>query len=146
MTLGFYQHLSYSGFPYAPYADLAASLKQQGTAEEVIIHSNKLSLLPVVYFDRKLEQRYIADPASSGSDTLDIATQRVLGLVADGSMGEAVDDAENVRLIIFEQAISEYREAGYLTHPHIAWLEERYQETGSEYWGDIRVYRFTRPD
>jgi 4-amino-4-deoxy-L-arabinose transferase-like glycosyltransferase len=67
--IGLYQHISYQGFPYAPFRELDASLKENLEEGDVIIHSSKLSILPAVYFDRDLKQVFIADPPGSGVDT-----------------------------------------------------------------------------
>ncbi len=143
-VLGVYQRLSYTGFPYGPYASLDAYLAEQAAPGEVILHSNKLTALPMIYYDRTLSQRFMADPPGSGSDTLAPATQAVLGLSADADLGSATADAPRVWLIIFNRAIEEYQAIGESTHPHIAWLESYYAPERVEQWGDVRVYVFVR--
>ncbi len=140
--MGLIQHTTYMGFPYAPYAALGDSLAQRLDLGEVIVHSNKISMLPSVYTHRDLVQRYVADPDSSGSDTLGIATQHTLGLLADGSIQAAANQAQGVWFIIFDRAEAEYLSAGYTAHPHLEWLNDHYRLLDREQWGDLKVYHY----
>jgi hypothetical protein len=101
-------------------------------------------MLPAVYFDRGLPQKYLMDPPGSGADTLALPTQEKLGMIADASVEESIGNAEKVWFVVFEKAINEYREQGYETHPHLAWLEEHFQFYNLEKWGDISIYVYTR--
>jgi uncharacterized membrane protein len=140
-VIGIQQHVTYRGFPYAPYKEMGVSLQRNLRSDEIIVHSSKLSLLPTIYFERELEQVYVIDPPGSNVDTLAPATQKALGIRGQPDIESAARDARNVRLIIFQQSIGSTRmlEA---THPHIAWLDEHYQLTGVEHWGDLLIYRY----
>jgi 4-amino-4-deoxy-L-arabinose transferase-like glycosyltransferase len=140
MGMGIVQHITYGGFPYGPYRALNRYLAQELSPDDRIIHSNKLTMLPMVYYDRDLPQRYVADPHGSGSDTLALPTQRVLGLVADPGLQSAVGDAKRVWFVIFSQAIEEYTVEGYKSHPHLVWLEENFALDWIETWVDIQLY------
>ena len=142
--VGIFVHLTYDGFPYAPYAALDASLAGCATADDVVLHSNKLTFLPMRYYDRSLPQRFLADPPGSGSDTLAPATQAVLGVQAFTDMAEAVGTASRVWFIIFERAIEEYQAAGEITHPHLTWLETHYRLEQVERWGEVLLYVYVR--
>ncbi len=139
--LGLYQHLTYQDFPYAPYQDLLDYVMEEEST--LIVHSNKLSFLPAVYYAPELKQNYVADK-KGGADTLAIATQKVLGLLAEPSVEAAVGDADRVCFIIFEQSIEEYQEIGYLTHPHLEWLESNYSLEDKTYWNDLALFTFVR--
>lgn len=143
-TLGFVQHIGYSRFPYAPYAELSAYLAENSTAEDVILHSNKLSMFPMVVYAPMLEQQYLADPSGSGSDTLALATQQVLGLIADPDTSSAVGVANRIWFIIFDGAIEEYQALGKSTHPHLAWLTKHYRLHNVELWNDLNLYIFRK--
>jgi hypothetical protein len=112
--------------------------------QDVILHSNKLTMLPVHYYAADLPQRYVADPPGSGSDTLSKDTQQILGVHADATIEEAVGSAERVWLVIFDQAIQEYLDAQATNHPHLDWLEQNFRQAQSKSWGDARVILFTR--
>ena len=142
--IGLYQHMNYDAFPYAPYRSLAESLAEQLEDGDVIVHSNKLSLLPLVYVNRDLPQSYVVDPPGVSSDTLGISTQQVLGLQAEPSIDAAAGQAGRVWLLIFSRAIQEYQDAGYDTHPHLVWMESHYPYQSVERWGDLLVYRFSK--
>jgi mannosyltransferase len=140
MGFGIYQHNTYRGFPYAPYAELDAYLASSVKADDVILHSNKLTMLPAVYYDGDLLQRYLADPPGSGADTLAEPTQRVLGLLAYPSMESATSGAKRVWFVIFERAVEEYKDLGQKTHPHLAWLGAHYELERVENWDEVDLY------
>jgi hypothetical protein len=144
MVLGMWIHVTYRGFPYAPYPELAASLGERVAEGEVILHSNKLSFYPLAYYGRELAQEYLADPAGSGADTLAPATQEVLGYLAAPSVESAVGSASRVWFLIFDRAIAEYQSLGYATHPHLAWLDSHYRLEYVESWGDLWLYVYSR--
>lgn len=144
VAIGIYQHISYNGFPYGPYNALGDSLAGRLESGDVIVHSNKLSLLPLMYTHRDLPQRYVVDPPGSSSDTLGIPTQLVLGVQAESSIEAAANHAQRVWLVIFSRAIQEYQDANNHTHPHLAWLASHYPNQAVERWGDLMVYRFSR--
>jgi 4-amino-4-deoxy-L-arabinose transferase-like glycosyltransferase len=145
ITLGLVMHLTYAGFPYGPYAALDAALAQRSRFEagDVIVHSNKLSVLPAIYYDRSLEQRFIADPPGSTTDTLAPATQQVLGIQASASLESATGGAKRIWFIIFQKSIDEATDAGLPTHPHITWLDGHFHRQNVETWGPLILYEYT---
>ncbi|MEA3349516.1 MAG: glycosyltransferase family 39 protein [Chloroflexota bacterium] len=143
MGMGIYQHITYRGFPYGSYQALDSHLAQEISPGDRIVHSNKLTMLPAVYYDRDLPQSYIADSPGSGSDTLALPTQQILGLIAEPDIEAAVGEASRVWLLIFIQAIEEYQVQGY-DHPHIAWLEENFVFERVDAWDDIQLYVYVR--
>jgi mannosyltransferase len=140
--IGLREHLAYSGFPYAPYKQLAQMLRTQQLAGDVIVHSSKLSFLPMYYYDRRIPQTYVADPAGSSVDTLAPDTQRVLGVKAASGVSNAVGNSRRVWFLVFEQSIQEYVRAGYPRHPHVSWLMDHYDEVEVQHWGDLDLYLF----
>lgn len=144
MGMGVYQHYTYQGFPYGPYEELDEYLATETAPDDIILHSNKLTMLPAVFYDRELAQSYIGDIPGDGSDTLALPTQQVLGLIAETEVGEAVGDFERVWFVIFEKAIEEYTDQGFQTHPHLAWLESNMQLEKVEKWGEINLYLYSR--
>ena len=77
---GFYQHLTYKGFPYGPYSTLDQSIQSRLEEGDMVIHSNKLTYLPSFYFDRDLPQSYLIDTVGGSTDTLSPATRKILHL------------------------------------------------------------------
>ena len=142
--MGFYQHIVYDGFPYGPYAEIASHLRNSSSDQAVILHSNKLTMLPTYYYDRDLPQKYLPDVPGSGADTLALPTQKILGLVAESSIEDSVGDATKVWFVIFSKAIDEYRSLGYKTHPQLTRLEANFSLERQEDWEDISIYVFSR--
>jgi len=141
---GLYQHVAYTGFPYGPFDAMDIYLRDEMQAGDVIVHSNKLSLLPAVYFDRDLPQIFIADPAGSGTDTLASATREVLGLSTAPDLETATQGSSRVWLIIFQESIDEYTQVGRPTHPHLAYLGEHFNLNSSSSWNDLRIFLYER--
>jgi len=144
MLLGIYSHVTYAGFPYGPYAELDAYLAENSSPDNVILHSNKLTMLTMVYYNRDLPQRYLTDPPGSGSDTLAPVTQEVLGLLADPDPDSAVGDAQRVWFVIFARAIDEYQSLGYSTHPQLEWLNSRFNLENISNWDELLLYTYVR--
>jgi 4-amino-4-deoxy-L-arabinose transferase-like glycosyltransferase len=140
---GIWQHLAYDGFPYAPYDRMGHAIIGEMRPGDAVIHSNKLSLLPSIYYNRGLTQGYIADPPGSSEDTLAPATRQVLELEAFPDLADATLNRDRVWFIIFETSVEEYIASGEATHPHIAWLNEHYRLDHAEDWGDLRVLLYT---
>ncbi len=142
--LGIYQHVTYSGFPYGNFQALDNTLQMYAGPGDVIVHSNKLSLLPSIYYDRMLPQVYITDPPGSPEDTLAPAAQEVLGVNAKANIQSAVGNATQIFYIIYQESIDEYRTAGYATHPDLAYLTSHYDLAGEDTWNGLLLYRFSR--
>jgi 4-amino-4-deoxy-L-arabinose transferase-like glycosyltransferase len=144
IALGLVTHLTYAGFPYGPYQSLDAYLDARFQPGDVIIHSNKLSALPALYFDRSLKQYFVADPPGGSTDTLAPATQKVLGFQASPSLETAVGSANRIWFIIFQESVDEATQAGLDTHPHITWLEDHFRHVSTETWGPLLLYVYIR--
>jgi hypothetical protein len=144
VTIGLYQHITYRGFPYAPYQELDASLRERIRPGDVIVHSSKLSLLPAAYYDRTLPQIFIADPAGGSTDTLAQATRQVMNLNVAEDMKSAVQGASRVWFVIFRQSIEEMKAQGHATHPQLQYLDDNFKLESVENWDDLRVYLYTR--
>jgi hypothetical protein len=119
---------------------LNAYLSAHAEAEAVVLHTNKISMLPAYYDDPSLPHRYLQDPPGSGSDTLALPTQEVMGLLAETDPISAVAGAENVYLIVFQQEIEDYKRMGYTQHPALTTLERTYIIQSEMMWGDLRLY------
>lgn len=143
-TMGLYQHIAYHGFPYGPFREMTTYLRANVSPRDRIIHSNKLSLLPAMYFDRELVQFFIGDPPGSPTDTLAPATQEVLGIEAEVDVRSAADDAEGIWYVIFQRSIDEYIHAGKSTHPDIEYLNSEYRYDSQKTWGDLLLLHYTR--
>lgn len=143
-VLGIYQHITYQDFPYGPFRELDASLRQRMEIQDVIVHSNKLSMLPARLFDPDLPQTFIGDPPGSATDTLAPATQQILNVRAETDIRSATRDAKRVWYIIYQRSIEEYRARGSSTHPDIEYLDSQYSLQSQETWGGLQVFLYTK--
>jgi hypothetical protein len=143
-SIGFYQHVTYRDFPYAPYQEIDRYLRSKTGQDAVIVHSNKLSLLPSVYFDRTLSQIYIADPPGSSTDTLAKSTQEVLGVNSVENIQMATFQTKDVWLVIFKKSIQESRAMGLDTHPHLQYLEQNFERVSVETLDDLQVFHYRK--
>jgi uncharacterized membrane protein len=143
-VMGIYEHAAYKDFPYAPFQALDTSLQSRIQSGDLIVHSNKLSLLPAIYFDRSLPQVYIADAPGSPEDTLAAATQEVLGVSAKPNIEAAVGDAPRVWYVIYQTSIHEFQSTGYTTPLDLEFLNSHYAFETKEVWDGLDVYLFAR--
>ncbi len=145
MMMGIGIHLSYNGFPYAPYTQMTHFLEQNIQPGDLIIHSSKLTALPLVYQAPSLPQTFINDPPDSGTNTLAESTQRVLGVTSAATLEDAAANKARLWLVIFDKSIQEYQQAGYATHPHLAWLEEHAHQQEMRPFGEVYLYLYIKP-
>ena len=141
-VVGIYQHVTYHDFPYGPFKDLDLSLQQRVGSQDVIVHSNKLSMLPAMFFDRDLPQSFIGDRPGSATDTLASATQQVLGIKAKTDIQTATKDAKRVWYIIYQRSIDEYKAGGNSTHPDLQYLDSKYNLKFEENWDGLKVFLY----
>jgi 4-amino-4-deoxy-L-arabinose transferase-like glycosyltransferase len=144
IALGLVTHLTYAGFPYGPYPALTASLASRFAAGDVILHSNKLSVFPMIYHDRTLEQSFLADPPGATTDTLAPVTQDVLGIHDSDSLEAATASAKRIWFVIFQKSIDEFASESLRTHPHITLLDEHFHRQNIETWGPLLIYEYIR--
>jgi mannosyltransferase len=142
VIIGLVTHLTSTRFPYGQFQSLNLSLRTRFQPGDVVIHSDKMSMLPALYFDRTLQQNFIADPSGSRSDTLARATQQVLGVKASPSLETAINDANRIWFIIFQESIDIAKQAGLETHPHIKWLDEHFHHVSTETWGSLLLFEY----
>lgn len=141
--MGFY---SYRGFPYAPFEEIGEFIQGSKAAGEIVVHSNKISALPMKYYHPDLRQKYLADPPNSGSDTLALPTQEVLDFYADPGIEAAALGATGVWYLVFDQEILDYQDLGFDTSPAMEWLNKQYQLVDRWRFGDLNLIYFRVPD
>lgn len=144
-AMGIHQRLAYTGFPYVPNLELSASLQNELQPGDIIVHSSKLSYLPMLYFTPSLPQGFIIDPPGSNVDTLAPATRQVLNLREFTDIQHASAAAPRIWFIIYRNSIEEYIAQGYETHPHLEYLNANFTLQQSRRWEDIILYLYLRP-
>ncbi len=141
-AMGIYEHVTYRDFPYGPFQSLTESLRARLESQDVIIHSNKLTTLPALLFDRELPQTFIRDLPGSGADTLAPATQEVLGIKEETNIRSAAEGAKRVWYIIYSRSIKDYQASGKRTHPDIEYLDSNFVFITKETRDGIEVYLY----
>ncbi|GIL12015.1 MAG: hypothetical protein BroJett038_07350 [Chloroflexota bacterium] len=138
--IGLYHQYTWATFPNSPFEEAAAAIREQWREGDIIVHQNKLSALPMVYYARALPQRYLRDLPGSGEDTLALPTQEALGLLADETVEAAVGGARRMWWVMFDFAERQYAAAGRLDlEAALEWLEGRYDKTGQWAFNDLVV-------
>ena len=105
---GIQQHLTNTSDAYAPSDKIDAFLREHYQKGDVIIHSNKLSILPAFYFDPTLPQAFVSDTPGSPTDTLSLATQKILGVNSVPDLVSATNGASRIWFIILTRSIEEF--------------------------------------
>jgi uncharacterized membrane protein len=141
MAAALMNHYAYHGFPRVPAAELAAMIRPNMNESGVVVHANKGTFFPMVYFDRALPQQFLADEPGSPDDTLAYPTQEALGLFAAPDLETAAADAPQVWYVIFRVDVDAYA-AHNLLHPDVAWLQKKYHLINTQTVDDVVVYRF----
>lgn len=141
-AVGLLNHYSYRGFPYAPFEEINTYLESELEDGGIVIHSNKLSMLPAYYYDQELPQTFLADKPGSGSDTLAGPTQEVIGIHAQPTIQEAVGDHRQIFFVIFSRELVDYESAGIENHPALEYLKGHFDGVSERSFGDVSVYQF----
>ncbi|NPV76885.1 MAG: phospholipid carrier-dependent glycosyltransferase [Anaerolineae bacterium] len=134
----------YQEFPRSPFREAANYLAEQTSLGDTIVHDNKLSYFPMLFYRRDLPQEFLADVPGSHNDTLAYETQKSLGIFPRRNLQEAVRGKDGVFFVVFARTIAEYEALGEGTHPNLNWLKEQYKLANIENFGDLQIYHFTR--
>ncbi|MFN8421025.1 MAG: glycosyltransferase family 39 protein [Anaerolineae bacterium] len=137
---------TWNTFP-RPRFDLALrTVAADATATTRIIHANKLTMLPMIYYarfiDGSIAQHYIQDVPGSGEDTLGLPTQQALGLLADHCAAEAAGGADQVWFVIFKRQLEELGGVS----PEITWLDAHYHRLTEVPINDLLLILYDQPD
>lgn len=148
---GLYHLYLWDQFPRPRFDQAWRYLTTAGAAsgEVRVVHANKLTMLPMVYYARqaptgttRLTQRYVGDIPGSGQDTLGLPTQEALGLLADPCVAVAAGGAAEVWLVVFEQQVKEL--GGYT--PETEWLDAHYRRLSTIPVNDLQLILYDQPD
>ncbi len=150
-AVGYYYQTTWHTFPNPPFDEAVAFLEQRVAGGDVVVHSNKLTMLPMTYYarfgNRELSQVYMADRPGSPEDTLALPTQEVLKLWGEPCVAVVANGAARVWTVIFDQEEAQYTSlAEYDNHPHLSWLRAHYVERDSVAFEDLLIIPFSQPD
>jgi mannosyltransferase len=144
-------HYTWDTFPNGRFDDAASYLAGERGPADAIVHGNKITALPMIYYQRHLPQRYVRDIPGSGSDTLAVPTQKVLRRLADDCVAVAAGGAEQVWYVAFDKLEEEMAQLveddpANTQYDSLSWLRAHYTKSGVKRFNDLSVYRFENPD
>lgn len=132
----FYQ---FNTFPRSSFSELANSL-ENFSPEITVVHDNKLSFFPTMFYREQENVYYLQDSAGSPNDTLAYNSQLAMGYIASENIEQFLE-LDRLVFIVFQKTLDEYHQNN-LDHPVIETLRNKYKEIESYYVGDIIVYKF----
>jgi 4-amino-4-deoxy-L-arabinose transferase-like glycosyltransferase len=146
VAIGLREQYQLGTFPYSPVADLLVLVREKWQTGDVVVHQNKLSMLPGIYHDRSLPQHFIGDIPGSANDTLALPTQQALGIRADTCLQTASREAGRVWFVVYERA---EREAAAARIPFLQaqfdWLAAHYTFIEKTTFNDVHLYLYANP-
>lgn len=143
-AIGLPYHYTFEEFPRSPYQTAMDDLRMKIAPGDRIVHDNKLSFFPSLYYASDLPQSFLMDEPGSGNDTLAFASQRVMGLFPQNNLEQAVEGTDHLFFILFDVTLQEYLQSGNSDHPRLAWLKEHFRLVGNTHYNDLLVYEFIR--
>jgi uncharacterized membrane protein len=144
--IGLYYHYNWATFPNSPVQQAVAYARESWQHGDVIVHQNKLTALPAIYYDRALTQRYLRDTPGSSEDTLALPTQEALGLVADACIQSASRGGERIWFVVLSAAESQYEAAGRAEYRQtVDWLESHFEEIERQQFNDLALILLANP-
>jgi len=138
-------HYSYVGFPRPPFPDAVEYLRTQVQAGDVIVHTNKLTYIPMAVYAPDVSGSFLADPPGSPQDTLSLPTQEALGIHATATITAAVGTARRVWLVYFSRELAEMEAAG-IGHPVLALMDDHFAVTDCQRFADLVITLYQREE
>jgi mannosyltransferase len=136
-----YQY-TFNAFPRSPFDQASMYLAEKIEPGDIIVHDNKLSYFPILYFGHSLPQTFLADAPHTSNDTLAIPSQQAMQIFPVDDIQAAVGSHAQVYFVVFQQTIQEYLAGGFKDHPTLAWLKQHYHLEGQAAFNDLEIYQF----
>ncbi len=144
--MGLYYQYTLATFPNSPFQSAGSYIAENWQEGDVIVHQNKLTALPGIYYQRNLPQYFIGDIAGSSDDTLALPTQNALNIAADACVQSAVHDGKRIWWVVFDFAKDQYAAAGRPElEQAVAWLDSHYSADSTEQFNDLNVVLYSDP-
>ena len=135
-----YQY-TFSQFPRSPYQAMVNSLQESFPAGSLVLHDDKLSFFPSLYYAPQLEQAFLPDVPGSSNDTLAPATQAAIGIYPAKDIQSATQGKDNIYFVVYQETLDEYTQQA-TSDPALIWLNANYREVGKRTFNDLVVYHF----
>jgi mannosyltransferase len=135
----------FAQFPRSPFRETVTFLQNQIGTGSIVLHDNKLSYLPALFYSSTLPQKFLADEPGSPNDTFALATQNAMGIYPARNISEATDQFTKVYFVVFSETIQEYSGKDQKqNHPQLNWLELNYRRGAHWNFNDLEVFEFSR--
>jgi mannosyltransferase len=141
--IGIPTQASFQDFPRSPFAQAGAFLSAHMVQNEVVLHDNKLSYLPMHYYWPDLPQKFLADEPGSPNDTFALASQAAMDIYPVPDLANAIGSSNRIFFVVFQETIAEYYAAGQ-SHPQLASLQAAFHQVALNQFNDLNVYEFER--
>ncbi|MEZ4667336.1 MAG: glycosyltransferase family 39 protein [Anaerolineae bacterium] len=146
VVIGLFYQYTWATFPNSPFQSATDFIDARWKDGDVIVHMNKLSTLPMIYYERSLPQRFIGDRPGSGEDTLALPTQETLGIFADSCVQAASRDGQRIWWVVFDFAEKQYAAAKRPEmEQSLSWLNEHFTPEQKQQFNDLDVVLYTNP-
>jgi hypothetical protein len=142
--MGLSQLATNNGYGYDPLKKIEEVLSTEIRPGDMVVHSNKLTYLPLFYYDPKMPMIFIGDEPGGSTDTLSKATRKILGVKDAPDVESAVRGAQRIWFVIYEESVQEYVAAGYNTHAHLDYLDKHFKLTSFISYGNVLLYFYER--
>lgn len=144
VVMGIWQQWRVDSFPYSPIDEVIATIRDNVEEDDVVIHMNKLTVLPAQVYAPDIPQRFITDIDGSANDTLDPSTQAVLGVRESQCVQQAAESAERIWFVTLQRAEEQYRQQGINDlDDAFAWLEASFSQGETQQFNDVNLYFYT---
>jgi len=132
---------AFGAFPRSPFRAAGVFLTRRLVEGDIILHDNKLSFLPMLYYEPDLPQTFLPDQPGSHNDTLAPATQKAMHIYPSTSLEEATDGASRVWFVFFARSVREWEDQGR-SHPTLEALERTFARTDHVTFNDLEILLF----
>ncbi len=132
---------TFDEFPRSPFRPAAKFLRAQLKTDDVILHDNKLSYLPMHYYARDLPQAFLPDEPGSHNDTLAPPTQDAMMIWPVEGLQDVSESASRLWFVFFTRAVDEWEERGK-EHPVLKRLEQEWHAVDRLTFNDLEVILF----
>lgn len=136
-------HYLHDEFPRPPFREAVSYLEEHVAPGDAVVHTNKLTYLPMHTYSSDLPGAFLADPPGSPQDTLSDPTQEAFGIFATPTITAAVGDADRAWVVYFPR---EVREARAICGDHAAfrWLDNRFLRAQDQQFSDLMITLYRR--
>ncbi len=146
VAIGLYYQYTWATFPNSPFQSAAEYIRANWQSGDIVVHQNKISALPMIFYDRDLPQRFIGDTPGSADDTLALPTQQALNLFANACVQSATQGSPRIWWVVFDFAEQQYAAANRSElQTQLDWLNAHYTALSTEKLNDLDVVLFGNP-